>query len=187
VHERDSIDRHIAFWARELPALDPDVEGAITRMQRLVRHLQQRKEAGLAAHGLKGWEYGILWQLRAIGPPYQAMPTLLAERLDTHPATLTSRLERMEQAGYVSRMHDPADRRRLLVALTQKGHQAWESTIGEQAEAEHGLLAVLTKTERGQLADLLRKVVRAAEAGGPPLMGVPGYVDTPADRESPGR
>jgi DNA-binding MarR family transcriptional regulator len=171
--EHDSIDRHIAYWAPGLPALDPQLEGVVTRMQMLVKHLGRRKEAALAAQGLKQWEYEILWWLRAAGEPYRLTPTTLAEALDTHPATLTNRLDRLERDGYVTRAHDTADRRRLLVALTDKGLRAWESAIEEQGRAEERLLAPLSGAERDTLTDLLRRVVLAAEADGPPLMTVP--------------
>src|SRR3954452_20375300 len=169
----DSVDRHIEHWKRELPDLDPQVEGVITRMQMLVRHLQRRREAGLAEYGLKGWEYDVLWRLRAAGAPYRVTPTRLAEVLDTHPATLTRRLERLEQAGYLVRVHDSADRRRLDVELTEKGHRAWEATIGGQAATEHELLTPLDNAERAQLDSLLRRLVTTAEADGPPLMPAP--------------
>ncbi|TDD86725.1 MarR family transcriptional regulator [Actinomadura rubrisoli] len=139
-------------------------------MQTLVGFLRQRREAALKARHLKGWEYDILWRLRSTGPPYQATPTWLARALNTHPATLTSRLDRLERSGHLARTHDPSDRRRLLVALTEKGHAAWEGTIEDQAAAEHTLLAPLTADEREHLSGLLRKVVTTIEATGPPLM-----------------
>ncbi|WP_202819075.1 MarR family winged helix-turn-helix transcriptional regulator [Actinosynnema sp. ALI-1.44] len=166
----DSIDRHIAYWSKQVPDLDVHVEGAVTRMQGLVRLLWRRREAGLAARELKGWEYDILWRIRSAGPPFQVSPTWLAKALDTHPATLTSRLERLEGTGHLTRVHDPADRRRLLVELTDLGHRMWEATIEDQAANERALLAVLTEVEREQLSDLLRKVVTAAEEHEAPLM-----------------
>lgn len=169
----DSIDRHIAYWTPGLPGLDPRLEGVVTRMQMLVRHLGRRKEAALAAQGLKQWEYEILWWLRAAGDPYRLTPTTLAEALDTHPATLTNRLERLERDGYVTRAPDPSDRRRLLVALTDKGLRSWESAIEEQARTEEALLAPLSSTERDTMITLLRRVVLAVEENGPPLMTVP--------------
>ncbi|MFI7008270.1 MarR family winged helix-turn-helix transcriptional regulator [Streptomyces sp. NPDC050145] len=169
----DSIDRHIAHWRHEVAGLDPLVEGAVTRMQRLVRHLQRRKEAGLARRELKMWEYEILWQLRSVGPPYRMSPTRLAEGLDLHPATLTNRLDRLAKSGHVTREHTPEDRRSLLVKLTRKGQDAWSSTIGDQMATEHELLAPLSAAEREQLVVLLRKITVAAEADGPPLMPAP--------------
>ncbi|GAA1964036.1 MarR family winged helix-turn-helix transcriptional regulator [Amycolatopsis minnesotensis] len=177
MREVDSIDRHIEFWSREVADLDPDVEGAVTRMQMLVRHLAHRRAEALASYPLKSWEYDILWRLRSVGKPYRMTPTALTAGLDVAPATLTNRLERLEESGYVSRTHDADDRRKLLVTLTAKGHRAWEATIGAQADAEHELLAPLGTSERKQLVRLLRKLTAAAEAGTHPLMLVPGEED----------
>jgi DNA-binding MarR family transcriptional regulator len=168
--EPDSIDRHIAHWSRELPDLDPELEGIVTRMQKLVARLRRTKEASLAAHGLKEWEYDVLHHLRAVGPPYQVAPSLLAEWLGTHPATLTSRLDRLEQAGHITRVHDPADRRRLLVALTGAGQERWQAAMGELGRTELELLGVLDPHDRTALAGLLRRVTSAVEADGPPLV-----------------
>jgi len=170
VTDRDSIDRHIARWKREVSGLDPSVEGAVVRMQLLVRQILRIKAEGVAAHGLKSFEYDIIWHLCALGSPYQATPTLIAERVDTHPATLTSRLDRLEQAGYISRLHDSTDRRRLLVALTDKAHAVLQASIGDELAAERALLAPLNRTERRQLADLLRKLVLAVESDGAHLL-----------------
>lgn len=134
--EQDSVDRHIAHWSRELSDLDPQVEGIVTRMQILVRLLRRNKETWLASSGFKPWEFEVLHHLVAAGPPYQVTPSLLTEWLDTHPATLTNRLDRLERAGYITRVPDPGDRRRLLVALTDGGarcgRSAWRRATGRK-------------------------------------------------------
>lgn len=169
----DSIDRHIAYWRDEVPDLDDEIEGIVTRMQMLVRHLRQRRAEALEEHGLRAWEYEILWQLRAAGPPYRVTPTALAVALDTHPATLTNRLDRLTRAGLVDRSRDETDRRSVVVVLTQQGQRAWESAIGSQVDAEHTLLSPLSERERQTMTKLLRKVVLAAEADGTELMTMP--------------
>ncbi|MFB9673866.1 MarR family winged helix-turn-helix transcriptional regulator [Streptosporangium vulgare] len=168
--EPDSIDRHIAHWSRELSDLDPQVEGIITRMQMLVRLLRRNKEAWLTAGGLKPWEFDVLHHLVAAGPPYRVPPSLLAGWLDTHPATLTNRLDRLEQAGYVDRVHDPGDRRRLLVALTPAGRAVWQERMDLGDLSEREVLSPLDPGEREVLDGLLRRMVRNAERDGPPLM-----------------
>ncbi|MFS1300345.1 MarR family transcriptional regulator [Streptosporangium longisporum] len=178
--EPDSVDRHIAHWSRELSDLDPQLEGMVTRMQMLVRLLKRHKEEWLAAGGLKPWEFQILHHLVATGPPYRAAPSTLAEWLDTHPATLTNRLDRLEKAGYVDRVHDPADRRRLLVGLTPAGRAAWQERMDEGDRSERALFAPLDANERELLDGLLRRLVRAAEQEGPPLMP-----DWPAGPKAP--
>ncbi|WP_344971746.1 MarR family transcriptional regulator [Streptosporangium fragile] len=168
--EQDSIDRHIAHWSRELSDLDPRIEGITTRMQMLVRVLNRDKEAWLAAGGLKHWEYQVIHYLVAAGPPYRVAPSLLAEWLDTHPATMTNRLDRLERAGYIERAHDPGDRRRLLVALTDAGRAVWEDRMAKGDQTERALLAPLDPGELELLDDLLRRLVLGAERDGPPLM-----------------
>ncbi|MFC5181244.1 MarR family winged helix-turn-helix transcriptional regulator [Actinomadura harenae] len=167
---QDSIDRHIAFWSRELPDLDADVEGAVTRMQVIVRRLRREREEALAGLGLHDWQYDVIWWLRSTGVPYQAGPTWLAGVLDVRPATLTNRLERLERDGYVDRVPDPDDRRRLLVRLTAKACEAWESVYEDRSSGEHVLLAALTPAQRRQLSDLLRIVTLAVESDGPDLL-----------------
>ncbi|WP_371779826.1 MarR family winged helix-turn-helix transcriptional regulator [Streptosporangium subroseum] len=168
--EPDSVDRHIAHWSRELSDLDPLTEGIVTRMQMLVRVMKREKEAWLASGGLKPWEFEVLHHLVASGPPYRATPSLLAEWLDTHPATMTNRLDRMEQAGYIARAHDPGDRRRLLVELTPEGRAMWEGRMGEGDRAERALLSPLDSGDRELLNDLLRRLVHGVEGDGPPLL-----------------
>ncbi|WP_152363117.1 MarR family winged helix-turn-helix transcriptional regulator [Microlunatus speluncae] len=170
--EKDSIDRHIALWKREVPGLDPVVEGAVVRMQVLVQRMHRLRARAVAAQGLKPFEFDILWHLRSLGSPYRGTPTLIAERTDIHPATLTSRLDRLEQAGFVIRLHDPGDRRRLLVELTDQAHEALEASIGVNSDAEKELLSALTRTERTQLSGLLRKLVLAVESEGSRLLAV---------------
>lgn len=170
---RDSIDRHIEYWQHEVPGLDVQAEGIVTRMQMLVRHLHRQRLGALQTLGLRDWEYDILWRLRAAGPAYRMTPTALAVALDTHPATLTNRLDRLTRDGLVARERDDRDRRSVVVALTAAGHQAWESTIESQAATEHDLLAPLSDRDRRTLTQLLRKLVADAEQDGTDLMMVP--------------
>ena len=43
--QQDSVDRHIEHWQREIPDLDPLVEGVVTRMEMVLRHLRQTRRA----------------------------------------------------------------------------------------------------------------------------------------------
>lgn len=72
---------------------------------------------------------------------------------------MTKRLDNLEHAGYVRRDHDTADRRRVLVTLTEAGLHAWEETISLQDRAERELLDELRPDEQDQLASLLRRLV----------------------------
>jgi DNA-binding MarR family transcriptional regulator len=158
--ERDSVDRHVERWLPELPDLDPRIEGIVTRMQYIVRYLRRNKERVLKERGLQMGEWEILHTLRCGGAPYQAAPTALADASGVPPTTMTSRLDRLEGRGFVVRVHDPADRRRLLVELTDAGHAAWRSAMAGLDRGEKELLATLGADEQDRLADLLRPLMR---------------------------
>jgi DNA-binding MarR family transcriptional regulator len=166
---RDPIDDHIELWSRELPDLDPRVEGIVTRVQWLDQYRRNRLGQALAGQGLKLWEFKTLHILRRSGPPYRATATELAVALDLSPAAMTKRLDNLEQDGYLRRGHDTADRRRVLVTLTDAGRRAWDKTISVQDRVESQLVEALRPDEQDQLVELLRRLVLAAEASGPPV------------------
>lgn len=68
---RDWTDGHVERWRPVLPHLDPDVEGAVTRMSKLTRHLGRVREQGVADYGLQKHEFDTLHGLAAAaaGPP----------------------------------------------------------------------------------------------------------------------
>lgn len=72
---------------------------------------------------------------------------------------MTKRLDRLEQAGLVDRLPDPADRRGRLVALTDRGRELVDAAVVDHLANEERLLAALSPSERGVLSDLLRKLL----------------------------
>lgn len=163
---KDLVDEHIEQWSRQLPDLNPRVEGIVTRIQVLDRHRRQQLEQALAAQGLKMWEFKTLHILRRAGPPYRATATGLASALDLSPAAMTKRLDNLERDGLLRRSHDAADRRRVLITLTEAGLHAWENTISVQDRVERELVEVLRPDQQDQLVSLLRTLLLAAEDRG---------------------
>lgn len=69
-----------------------------------------------------------------------------ASRLTT--GATTAVIDRLERAGYVQRVPDPADRRRVLVELTPKAHQASMELMGDpMAELASPMVARYTDDE----------------------------------------
>src|ERR1700729_4061278 len=163
---RDLVDEHIEMWSRELPDLNPRVEGIVVRLQVLDRHLRRELEQALASQCLKMWEFKTLHILRRGGPPYRATATELATALDLSPAAMTKRLDNLEQDGYLCRSHDDAYRRRVLITLTEAGMRAWENTISLQDRVERQLVDVLRPDEQDQLVSLLRRLLLSAQGRG---------------------
>ncbi|NYD88467.1 MarR family winged helix-turn-helix transcriptional regulator [Sphingomonas melonis] len=52
----------------------------------------------------------------------------IAERLALEPSTITPLAKRLEVAGLVTRLRNPADERQVRVRLTDKGRDCWRET-----------------------------------------------------------
>ncbi len=52
----------------------------------------------------------------------------IAERLALEPSTITPLAKRMETAGLVTRVRNPADERQVRVRLTERGRACWRET-----------------------------------------------------------
>jgi len=161
----DSVDRHVALWARELAWMDPVKEEIFARLAILARHAAQARRDTLDSDGLAHWQFKVLLMLRRQGPPYTASPSRLADLLGLTRGALSARLGPLEDAGLIIRTHETGDRRRVRVQLTDAGYDAFERHAVSEDEGENALLAVLTAEERRTLADMLRKLVVAAESG----------------------
>ena len=68
-------------------------------------------------------------------------------------------LNELEDAGWVQRRRDPADRRRHVVELTDEGRRALARARQAQEQLEGEMLAGLDASEREQLRGLLRKAL----------------------------
>ncbi|MEV0643724.1 MarR family winged helix-turn-helix transcriptional regulator [Phytomonospora sp. NPDC050363] len=160
----DSVDRHVALWAREIEGMDPVKEAIFMRLAILARHTAQTRSAVLAEGGLLRWQFKILLRLRGLGAPYTTSPSQLADLVGLTRGALSARLAPLEEAGLIVRTHDTRDRRRVGVVLTEAGHRAFEQHIGAEEHDELRLLSALPPQERLILADLLRKLVSAVES-----------------------
>ncbi|MEO6086959.1 MAG: MarR family transcriptional regulator [Umezawaea sp.] len=90
----------------------------------------------------------------------------LAERLHVVPRAVTPLVDALEEAGLVLRRVDPANRRSMLLELTELGARTREAFRDARLEAAASLFAPLSEEQQGQLRELLVKIDAAAEAGG---------------------
>jgi DNA-binding MarR family transcriptional regulator len=164
---RDSVDAHNERWVKYLPDLDFDIEGAVTRMAFIVRHLKRTRVAALATLGMHDHEFETLHALIGRDEPYRAGPGELATDLRMSPAAMTGRLDTMEARGLVRRLPSTSDRRKVVVELTDAGLAAWHRAMEVTGREEERILGALSAAERRRLSDLLRRVLIAAETPPP--------------------
>jgi DNA-binding MarR family transcriptional regulator len=153
---RDEVDELVAGWRAERPDLDVEPLQVLSRVSRLARHLDRARTAAFAAHGLQTWEFDVLSALRRQGAPYQLSPGALLRATLVTSGTMTNRIDRLASAGLVSRRPDPADKRGVLVALTDRGRAAADAALADLLTGERQLLTRLDGGQRRELAALLR-------------------------------
>ena len=91
-------------------------------------------------------------------------PTDLARVLMLSPAGMTSRIDRLEAAGWIERRADPDDRRSSLVKLTDEGRHVVDLAVTDHVANEARLLASLSPAERAGLDRALRALLRQFDA-----------------------
>jgi DNA-binding MarR family transcriptional regulator len=79
----------------------------------------------------------------------------LSERSGLSPAAMTSLVDRLERKGYVRRVRDAADRRRVFVELTDEARRASGEMYGPIVAAARDLLDAYTDDELTLLHDFL--------------------------------
>jgi DNA-binding MarR family transcriptional regulator len=154
---KDHVDDLLEPLQAELPGIDFAPWELTLRIQRLANYLHL-DESAYEPFGINRAGVDILVQLRQNAPQYRVSPTQLCVALQSKSATMTSRLDKLEQAGLVRRLPDPADRRALLVELTTDGRALVERVMASLVQMRADQLHSLTATERRQLIDTLRKL-----------------------------
>ena len=168
---RDHIDEWLEqAWLEDIPNLDLEVEGIVDRMNGLNRRFRRSLNEVIAEHGLTFEDWDVLGALSQAGPPFRRSAGELAKRAELSSGAMTSRLDRLERAGFVKRLPDPDDRRGVLVGLTNAGQRKWRDSAGAEAAFEALIGAALTKREKEQLNSLLRRLMLEFEKheGKPP-------------------
>jgi DNA-binding MarR family transcriptional regulator len=160
--DRDAVDHHVARWAdywKDHPGFDPAIEGAITRMQTMLSRLKRADAAAFAGSDFTLEDYKTLHVLMVQPYPTEATPAQLAEAAKVTRAAMTSRLDRLAEAGLVTRETDDTDRRRVMVRPTKAGEEQWNRYVYEGMDRDKELLSALSPRELDQLNVLLRKVI----------------------------
>ena len=136
----------------------------MSRLDRLAVYLDRVRRDAFTAHEIVSWEFDVLAALRRTGDPYRLSPgQLLRETLVTS-GTMTNRVDRLAGRGLVARFPDPADRRGVLVELTDFGKHTVDGALETLLKRERALLGSLSAQELAGLSTLLRKLSVSLEA-----------------------
>lgn len=165
----DHVDRFVRRLAVLPPEveIDMEVEAIVDRIGGIHRRVKRGMETTLGEFGLSHPDWQVLTSLRLKTPDHRSSPGELANDSDLSSGAMTSRLDRLEAAGFVRRLPDPEDRRGVVVELTEAGRTAWDTAASVAGRREAFFASALSKSEQKQLNDLLRKLMLAFEARDP--------------------
>jgi DNA-binding MarR family transcriptional regulator len=154
----DPIDEAAAQWAKRWDGV-PQMH-AVTSLMRVQQLVLGRLDGILKPHGLTFARYEALVLLT-----FSSRGSLplgkMGERLQVHPTSITSIIDRLEAAGLVVRRRHPDDGRAVLAEITPAGRELVERATGDLVAADFGLGAL---DERGlrSVSALLRTVRKDA-------------------------
>jgi DNA-binding MarR family transcriptional regulator len=170
VAETDGVDERVRGIVEKFPQIDPVVEAISHRLGDIKRLLDKAAAANLARAEMTHEEFKVLLALHGGMRSHGA----LSRELMVSTGAMTNRLDKLERSGLVHRERDPADRRGVLLGLTDTGRERLNSAIEYAAEEERDLLGALSPAERDQLNKLLAKLLAGlqSELGPAPKYGM---------------
>lgn len=137
-----------------------DGMAAITSLMRAHQIALARVETALKPFGVTFARYEVLMLLYFSKRSSLPMK-VIGSRLQVHPTSVTNAVDRLEDAGLVSRSTHPEDRRAILVALTPSGRRlAVEATTVLNTEVFGR--PDLSQRDLTQLVDVLTRLRRSA-------------------------
>jgi len=164
---RDNVDWRLDQWRAERPDFDPAPMGVVGRIQRASRLLERGLIRHFATHDLQLWEFDVLATLRRAGPPYRLTTGALVEASMVTSGAITNRIDRLVAKELVTRETDAANRRSVLVTLTDRGRALVDDILVDHVDNETQMLSSLSPAEQERLVGLLRKLLIGLGDGRP--------------------
>ena len=145
--------------AREREPEPPLKLGTVLDFMRLLwkmnHELESLSKRLVATAGVTGPQRLVV---RIVGRRPDIAAGTLAGILHMHPSTLTGILERLVRRGLLTRERDPADGRRVLLALTAKGRRADTMRRGTVEAAVGRAIRKFSETQLAMAAEVLSVV-----------------------------
>lgn len=139
--------------------MDSNIGYLLNDCSRLLRRAFDERVREL---GLTAVQARLLLSLQKFPDNNQAF---YAERLEVEPITLTRIVDRMEEAGWIERLADPADRRARRLHLTAKSRGIVSELRGRVDVLVEDMTRGLSPPERMELTRLLAVVSANLAAG----------------------
>ena len=154
----DPIDEAARQWAERWTGVS--AMHAVTSLMRVQQLVLSELDAILKPHGLSFARYEALVLLT-----FSSRGSLplgkMGQRLQVHPTSITSIIQRLTADGLVDRRQHPEDGRAILAEITPTGRKLVEAATADLLAADFGL-GSLDDDQLRAVSELLRPVRRAA-------------------------
>lgn len=144
----------------ELRPTDPLAHRALDALMRAESSLSRRLASDLERIGVSATGFAMLVMLTSAGG--DAELRVIRKRLGASKATATEVLDTLEQRGFCTRRRLETDRRAVGISLTEAGRNLVDHAFPAHADRVREAFGVLDEEEKRQLADICRKLDRAA-------------------------
>jgi len=140
------------------PTMRPFSRALPIAMLRAREAIMERFRPELNAHGVTDQQWRIIRVLADFGP---AEILTISELCVIHPASLSRILPKLEDDGYITRRTNEADKRRVIVSLTEEGRAFFDS-FAPHSQAVYAAIEDAIGYDRSrELCDLLDHVIDA--------------------------
>ncbi|GAA3830445.1 MarR family transcriptional regulator [Nocardioides panacisoli] len=150
----DPIERAGELWGERIG--DPSAMRLATSIMRVQQLLLAEFDRVLRPFGITFARYEVL-VLLSFSHAGELSLSKIGERLMVHPTSVTNAIDRLVDAGLVSRTADGVDRRRVLASLTAEGERVLKDATKALTDIDFGL-ASLDDADRERAYQLLRSV-----------------------------
>lgn len=82
----------------------------------------------------------------------------IGDRLLVTKANITGLIDRLEKQGYVKRIRNGEDRRKIMAAITEKGRVFTQNVIESYKKWSDNILSNLKEDEKNQMINALKKI-----------------------------
>jgi DNA-binding MarR family transcriptional regulator len=159
---RDLAEEIADYWCRENPDIDPVTKMLAIRLRRAAQHLERELRRELDAYDTDVAEFEVLMTLRRAAG-YSSSAGALAKEWRVTSGAITNRIGRLEARGWVRRDLDPADRRQVLVTLTDEGRRRIDHLLAIKTETEQRVFGAVDRATVNRLSSDLRSLLLALE------------------------
>ena len=159
---RDLAEEIADYWCRENPDVDRVTKMLAIRLRRAAQHLERELRRELDAYDTDVAELEVLMTLRRAAG-YSSSAGALAREWQVTSGAITNRIGRLEARGWVRRDFDPADRRQVLVTLTEEGVRRIDHLLAIKTKTEQRVFGSIDRATINRLSADLRTLLLALE------------------------